>query len=69
MIFGASLLGAPTSTTQVVASSLVGIGAGRGRLHHVHWSIVRRMGFAWLVTIPVTAVLAMAAYGLWQLVA
>ena len=31
VIFGASLLGAPTSTTQVVASSLVGIGAGRGR--------------------------------------
>ncbi len=69
VIFGASLLGAPVSTTQVVASSLVGIGAGRGRLHHVHWYIVRRIGFAWLVTMPVTAVLAMAAYGLWQLVA
>ena len=69
VIFGASLLGAPVSTTQVVASSLVGIGAGRGRLHHVHWYIVRRIGFSWLVTMPVTAVLAMAAYGLWQLVA
>ena len=69
VIFGASLLGGPISTTQVVASSLVGIGAGRRRMHHVHWYIVRRVGFAWLVTIPVTAVLAMAAYGLWQLVA
>ena len=69
VIFGASLLGGPISTTQVVTSSLVGIGAGRRRMHHVHWYIVRRVGFAWLVTIPVTAVLAMSAYGLWQLVA
>ena len=66
VILGASLLGAPTSTTQVVASSLVGIGAGRGRLHHIHWLIVRRMGFAWMVTIPVTAVLAMGAFGIWS---
>jgi PiT family inorganic phosphate transporter len=66
VILGASLLGAPTSTTQVVASSLVGIGAGRGRLHHVHWLLVRRMGFAWLVTIPVAAILAMGAFGLWK---
>ncbi len=38
VIFGASLIGAPTSTTQVVASSVVGIGVGRRRLRHVHWS-------------------------------
>jgi PiT family inorganic phosphate transporter len=69
VIFGASLLGAPTSTTQVVASSLVGIGAGRGRLHHVHWLLVRRMGFAWLITIPITALLAMGAYEIWSWVA
>jgi PiT family inorganic phosphate transporter len=67
VILGASLVGAPTSTTQVVASSLVGIGAGRSRLHHVHWLIVRRMGFAWIVTIPITAVLAMAAFEVWSL--
>jgi PiT family inorganic phosphate transporter len=69
VIFGASLLGAPTSTSQVVASSLVGIGAGRGRLHHVHWLLVRRMGFAWLITIPITALLAMGAYEIWSWVA
>jgi PiT family inorganic phosphate transporter len=69
VIFGASLLGAPTSTTQVVASSLVGIGAGRGRLHHVHWLLVRRMGFAWLITIPITALLAMGVYEIWSWVA
>jgi len=69
VIFGASLLGAPTSTTQVVASSVVGIGAGRSRLHHVHWAIVRQMGLAWLITMPVAAALAAVALALWRAVA
>jgi PiT family inorganic phosphate transporter len=58
VILGASFAGAPTSTSQVVASSVVGIGIGRWRLRHVHWSIVRQMGLAWLITIPITAALA-----------
>lgn len=66
VILGASLLGAPTSTSQVVASSVVGIGAGRRRLHHVNWSVVRQMGLAWLITMPVTAVLAGVTLGLWR---
>ena len=40
-----------------------------GPLHHVHWLLVRRMGFAWLVTIPITALLAMGAYEVWSWVA
>lgn len=66
VILGATLLGAPTSTSQVVASSVVGIGAGRRRLRHVHWWIVQQMGVAWLVTIPASAVLAGAALILWE---
>lgn len=66
VIFGASLLGAPTSTSQVVASSVVGIGGGRRRLHHVNWTVVRQMGLAWLITIPATAVLAAVTLGLWR---
>jgi PiT family inorganic phosphate transporter len=58
VIFGASVLGAPTSTSQVVASSVVGIGVGRRRMHHVGWSVVRQMGLAWLITIPAAAALA-----------
>ena len=61
VILGASLLGAPTSTTQVVASSVVGVGGGRRRWRHVHWAIVRQMGIAWLITMPITAFLAAAA--------
>ena len=55
VILGASLVGAPVSTTQVVASSVVGVGAGRRRWHHVRWATVRQMGLAWVITIPVTA--------------
>jgi PiT family inorganic phosphate transporter len=58
VILAASLLGAPTSTTQVVASSVVGVGAGRGRWHHVRWGVVRQMGVAWVVTIPASAAIA-----------
>jgi inorganic phosphate transporter, PiT family len=65
IIFGASLVGAPTSTSQVVASSVVGVGGGRWRWHHVHWEVVRQMGLAWLITLPTTGVLAAAMYELW----
>jgi PiT family inorganic phosphate transporter len=66
VIFGASLLGAPTSTTQVVASSIVGIGAGRRRWHHIHWALVRQIGIAWLITMPITAAIAAGAFGVWR---
>jgi inorganic phosphate transporter, PiT family len=69
VVFSASLAGAPTSTTQVVASSIVGVGGGRRHWHHVHWAVVREIGIAWLVTIPATATLAAATFGLWQLLA
>jgi inorganic phosphate transporter, PiT family len=69
VIFVASVLGAPTSTSQVVASSVVGVGGGRRRWRHVHWEVVRRMGVAWLITIPSTCVLAAGAFELWGLLA
>ncbi len=61
VILGASLVGAPTSTTQVVASSIVGVGGGRHRWHHVRWAVVRQMGVAWLVTMPASAAIAAVA--------
>jgi PiT family inorganic phosphate transporter len=65
VIFGASLVGAPTSTSQVVASSVVGVGGGRWRWRHVHWEVVRRMGVAWLITLPMTGALAAGMFELW----
>jgi PiT family inorganic phosphate transporter len=57
VIFGASLAGAPVSTSHVVASSIVGVGGGRRRWRHVRWAAVGDMALAWSVTIPATATL------------
>lgn len=66
VILGASLVGAPVSTTQVVASSVVGVGGGRRRWKHVRWQIVREMGIAWLTTIPAAALLAVVVLLGWR---
>jgi len=66
VLLAASLAGAPVSTTQVVAASVVGVGAGRRRWRHVHWPLVRTMLLAWLVTVPVTAALAALALVPWR---
>lgn len=66
VILGASFAGAPVSTTQVVASSVVGIGAGRRRWRHVRWQIVRDMGFAWITTLPAAALLAVVILIGWR---
>ena len=69
VILGSSAIGAPVSTTQVVASSVVGIGGGRRRWGHVRWSVVRSMGVAWLLTLPATAVLGAITLVIWDFIA
>ena len=69
VIFGASVAGLPVSTTQVVSSSVVGVGAGRRRWRHVGWGVVREMGVAWLTTMPAAAILAVVALPLWRFLA
>jgi PiT family inorganic phosphate transporter len=66
VIFGASLGGLPISTSQVVSTSVVGIGAGRRRWHHVSWEVVREIGVAWLTTMPAAAILAVMTLPLWR---
>jgi PiT family inorganic phosphate transporter len=65
VILGAAALGAPVSTSHVVASSVVGIGASQRR-HHVRWTIVREMGLAWILTLPAAAVLGALALPIWR---
>jgi PiT family inorganic phosphate transporter len=50
----ASITGGPVSTTQVVASSVMGVGASR-RLSGVKWSAATSIAYAWLLTFPVSA--------------
>jgi len=67
VILAASLAGAPVSTTQVVASSIVGIGVGRGRWRHVAWQIVGRIGLTWVTTMPAAGIIGAAFLPIWKL--
>ena len=66
VLISASVIGAPVSTTQVVASSVVGVGGGRRRWRHIRWPVVRAMALAWLVTVPASAALAAVALLPWR---
>lgn len=57
IIGGASHFGIPVSTTQVISTSIMGVGATRG-LSAVRWGIVGRIVWAWLLTLPLTFALA-----------
>lgn len=57
VILGAALLGGPVSTTQVVSSSIMGAGSA-DRVSKVRWTVARDIAVAWLLTIPVSALLA-----------
>ncbi len=65
IVLAASVAGAPISTTDVVAPSVVGVGAGE-RWRHVRWLVVREIGVAWLVTLPVAGILGALALPLWR---
>jgi inorganic phosphate transporter, PiT family len=56
VILSAGTLGAPVSTSSVVASGMVGVGAARRR-RHVHWPTVRLVLTAWVITAPACAAL------------
>lgn len=66
VIFVASLLGAPVSTTQVVSSSIVAIGVGRSRWRHVSWEVVRDIAHAWLTTTPGAGLIAAVTLPIWK---
>jgi PiT family inorganic phosphate transporter len=61
IILGAALLGGPVSTTQVVSSAIVGAGSA-DRVSKVRWTVARNIATAWVLTIPVVALLAGVLY-------
>ena len=58
VILGSSLIGAPTSTTQVVTTSLMGVGAAE-RPKHVRWTIAASIVKGWLLNIPASFLLGL----------
>ncbi len=61
VILTASLLGGPVSTTQVVSTAIMGVGAS-DRKSKVRWGVAGEIASAWLFTIPSTALLAAGLY-------
>ena len=64
VILGASLMGGPVSTSQVLASSVMGVGASH-RFSAVRWSVTANIAYAWIFTVPISA--AIAAGACWAL--
>jgi PiT family inorganic phosphate transporter len=61
VILGASIVGGPVSTPQVVSSAIMGVGAAE-RVNKVRWGVAQEIAVAWLLTIPITALLAAGIY-------
>ena len=56
IIFTASHFGIPLSTTHVISTSIMGVGAMK-RFSAVKWGLVHRIVWAWVLTIPATGLL------------
>ncbi len=61
IIYGASLFGMPVSTTHVISSAIMGVGAS-DRFSAVRWGVAGNIVIAWILTIPASAAAAAIAY-------
>ena len=66
VVFAASYLGIPVSTTHTITGSIVGVGAAR-RTSAVRWNIASRIVVAWVITIPAAGTIGALFYGLTRL--
>jgi len=61
VLLGTAHFGIPVSTTHVISSSIMGVGAVK-RMSGVHWQLARRIVLAWIITIPASAIMAALIY-------
>ncbi|HVQ09288.1 MAG TPA: inorganic phosphate transporter [Allosphingosinicella sp.] len=66
MLFGATWLGIPVSTTHTITGSIMGVGAAR-RASAVRWGVAGNIIIAWFITLPASAAIAAATYGVTRL--
>ncbi|WP_407523228.1 inorganic phosphate transporter [Lacibacter sp. MH-610] len=66
-LFTAANLGAPVSTTHTITGSIIGVGATK-RLSAVRWGVTVNLVWAWVLTIPVSGVLAALCFYLYNLI-
>ncbi len=61
IIFGATLIHLPVSTTHVISSAIMGVGAAQ-RVKGVKWGVARKIVLTWIITLPISALLAGGIY-------
>jgi inorganic phosphate transporter, PiT family len=66
-LFSTALAGIPVSTTHTITGAIVGVGATH-RLSAVRWGVARRIVFAWVLTIPASALVAAATFWVVRLI-
>jgi PiT family inorganic phosphate transporter len=67
-LFGATHFGIPVSTTHTITGSIIGVGATK-RLSAVKWGVTRKIFWAWILTIPVSAAMGASLYYLVRILA
>jgi PiT family inorganic phosphate transporter len=65
-LFTATALGVPVSTTHTITGAIVGVGSTR-RLSAVRWGVAGRIVWAWVLTIPASALISAGTYYLLRL--
>jgi inorganic phosphate transporter, PiT family len=60
-LFTATWLGVPVSTTHTITGAIIGVGATR-RLSAVRWGVAGRIVWAWILTIPASALIAAGTF-------
>jgi inorganic phosphate transporter, PiT family len=68
MLFSATALGIPVSTTHTITGAIVGVGAAR-RASAVRWNVAKEIVTAWIITIPAAGCVGAIAYLLYGLLA
>lgn len=63
IIFGATLLHLPVSTTHVISSAIMGVGTAQ-RVRGVNWGVAKTIVMTWIITLPISATLAAIVYQL-----
>ncbi|RNB86686.1 inorganic phosphate transporter [Brevibacillus nitrificans] len=66
IIFTFTQLGLPVSSTHVISSAIMGVGAAK-RLKGVNWGIAKRIVITWFITLPISAVISAIIYSILQL--
>jgi PiT family inorganic phosphate transporter len=61
LLFVATFLGIPVSTTHTVTGSVIGVGAAR-KASAVRWNVASNIVMAWIITLPASALVAALCY-------